>query len=75
MSRYKCNQCETEHGTDNMVSYCASCYDVLKKRLEAAMKFIVVVERWMDTGDGPTYSAVYDARKEFRAHSNEVENE
>lgn len=26
MSRYKCHKCESEHGEDNMVAYCAYCY-------------------------------------------------
>lgn len=35
MSRYKCHRCEDEHGTDNMVAYCASCYDITKQKLKA----------------------------------------
>lgn len=35
MSRYKCHQCEAWHGTDNMVAYCASCYDTARRLLKA----------------------------------------
>ena len=38
MSVYKCHSCAVEHSTDNMVTYCASCYsslEALKDMLEA----------------------------------------
>jgi hypothetical protein len=41
MSRYKCCRCEVEHDTDNMVSYCASCYD---KEEQKRMDWNVVIE-------------------------------
>lgn len=33
MSRYTCYGCESEHGTDNMVAYCAACYYRLRAQL------------------------------------------
>ena len=33
MSRYKCYKCESEHGTENMVAACVSCYAALEAKL------------------------------------------
>lgn len=31
MSRYTCHECKSEHGTDNMVAYCAWCVGKIKQ--------------------------------------------
>lgn len=41
MGRYSCYACKSEHGTDNMVAYCAGCYDRLRTALALA-------EKWCD---------------------------
>lgn len=38
MSRYKCHICEVEHGTENMVAYCAACFDKLRAELAVEKK-------------------------------------
>lgn len=38
MSRYKCHICEVEHGTENMVAYCAACFDKLRAELAESRK-------------------------------------
>ncbi len=38
MSRYKCQKCEVEHGTDNMVAYCSSCFNSLRAELAIVTK-------------------------------------
>lgn len=44
MSRYACHQCKNEHGTDNMVAYCASCYHRLTQENEALRKRVEELE-------------------------------
>lgn len=36
MSEYRCHKCETIHTTENMVSYCAVCFDDLRAKLAEA---------------------------------------
>jgi len=35
--RYTCHNCKSEHGTDNMVAYCASCYADAKSTIAVFM--------------------------------------
>ena len=40
MSRYTCYACKDEHGTDNMVAYCAACYHKGSEGKAAMIRYI-----------------------------------
>lgn len=52
MTRYQCRECKTEHGTDNMVAYCAACYSKVQLNLSALTQ---------PTGDGDLEQALDNA--------------
>ena len=48
MSRYRCNECEAERTTENMVAICAWCSDDKDKKLAAANATIRELrEKWL----------------------------
>ena len=38
--RYICHNCKTEHGTDNMVAYCASCVSEMQKEIKRLRQIV-----------------------------------
>lgn len=64
MSRYTCHRCRTEHGTDNMVAYCAACFHAEQEKSRAPgnddlMESLLVADSPLGTDALKTLAAAY----------------
>ena len=72
MSRYECYACKSEHGTDNVVAYCASCYDRLRTALTESRREVEALKA--ETGRLVREQDQRWEAMKLRAESAEAEN-